>query len=167
MNPHRSSHGSRAGGFTLVEALVATTIASLVLAGTMVLFITFLRSYRDTTLLSDTSIEASTGLERMVIGVGANLGLREASAKTVVVSYPSNGWCIALTTNLYFQYSPATKSITDQKGKTIASGVSTSSLTYTTKGIVTNGCMISLTVLESGGGRTSSNVMTTYVQFRN
>ncbi|MCX7916405.1 MAG: prepilin-type N-terminal cleavage/methylation domain-containing protein, partial [Verrucomicrobiae bacterium] len=65
-------------GFTLAEILVAVALASVVVAGTTSLFITFLRSYNNTTLMRNTATQASMGLERMVYGVGTNGGLRAA-----------------------------------------------------------------------------------------
>ena len=162
INPRRSSNG-----FTLPEMLVAMAIGSFVIAGVMVLYVGFLRSYRDTTLLRNTSSRASLALERMVHGVSSNAGLIEAQASTVAVSYPSGGWRCAYT-NLFFQYAPASGLITNQSGKVICSGVSTSTFACTTDAFgVTNGCKISVTVSESSGGRSYNNVMTSFVQFRN
>jgi prepilin-type N-terminal cleavage/methylation domain-containing protein len=179
LNPRRSSNGFTpqcdTAGFSLPEMLVAMAIGSFVIAGVLVLYVGFLRSYRDTTLLRNTSSRASLALERMVHGVSSNAGLIEAQASTVAVSYPSGGWRCAYTNSfsvspnpLFFQYAPATQLITDQSGKTICSGVSTSSFACTTDAFgVTNGCKISVTIAESSGGRSYNNVMSSFVQFRN
>ncbi|MCS7048716.1 MAG: prepilin-type N-terminal cleavage/methylation domain-containing protein [Verrucomicrobiae bacterium] len=149
-------------GFTLAEMLVAVAIASVVVAGTTSLFITFLRSYNNTTLMRNTATQASMGLERMVYGVGTNGGLRAAEASKVSVSYPSGGWRIEYRTNTWFQYSPTTRRIFNQSGKTICTNVIASTLQY-----FTNSCAISVTVAESAGGRVHTNTMRSLVQFRN
>jgi len=171
-NPRRSSNGftpQRDAGFTLAEALVAMGIGVFVVAGMLQLYMGFLRAYRDTTSLRNTSSRASLALERMVHGIGGNAGLLEAPVSSVVVTYPSSGWLCAYTNNLSFQYTPTTKLITDQSGNTICSGVIASSLSCATNtvGGATNGCTISVTVSESSGGRSFTNVMNTFVQFRN
>jgi prepilin-type N-terminal cleavage/methylation domain-containing protein len=179
LNLRKSSNGFTpqrdTAGFTLPEMLVATAIGSFVIAGVLVLYVGFLRSYRDTTLLRNTSSRASLALERMVHGVGTNAGLIEASASTVAVSYSSGGWRCAYSNAfsaspnpLFFQYAPASGLITNEGGKTICSGVSTSTFACTTSALgVTNGCKISVTVAESSGGHSYNNVMTSFVQFRN
>lgn len=149
-------------GFTLAEMLVAIAIASVVVVGTTSLFITFLRSYNNTTLLRNTASRASMALERMVYGVGTNGGLRAAEASRVTVSYPSGGWRIEYRTNTWFQYSPSARRIFDQNGKTICTNVIASTLQY-----FTNSCAITVTVAESAGGRTYTNTMRSLVQFRN
>lgn len=155
-NARRSS-----GGFTLVEMAVAMGIGAVVIAGMLTMFITFLRSYNSTTLMRNTSSRASLALERMVYGVGTNAGLREASTNSVTVTYPSGGWKIAYT-NLFFQYTVSTSNITDQAGKTICTNVISSSLSNYVKG-----CRIWVTVSESAGGRSYTNTMTSFAQFRN
>ncbi len=149
-------------GFTLAEMLVAVGIGSVVIAGTMTLFVTYLRFYNSTSLMRNCASRASLALERMVYGVGANVGLRAAQSSTVSVTYPSGGWRIQYNTNLVFQYTVAAKTITDQANKIICSNVISSTLTYPT-----NSCTISLTVVEVGGGRIVTNTMASTVQFRN
>ena len=149
------------GGFTLAEMAVSMGIATVVIAGMLTLFISFLRSYNSTTLMRNTSSRASLALERMVYGIGTNAGLREASTNSVSVTYPSSGWKIAYT-NLFFQYTVNTSNITDQAGKTICTNVISSSLTNYVRG-----CRVWVTVTESAGGRSYTNSMTSFVQFRN
>jgi Tfp pilus assembly protein PilW len=179
LNPRRSSDGFTphrdTAGFTLAEALVASGIGSFVIAGMLILYLGFLRSYNDTTSLRNTSSHASMALERMVHGVGTNVGLFEASASTVTVTYPSGGWLCSYTNSfsapppyfMTFQWTPSTKLITDQSGQIICSGVITSSFTCTTNSGAINGCNMSVTVAESSGGRSYTNVMNSFLQFRN
>jgi len=179
LNLRRSSDGFTpqrdTAGFTLAEALVAMGIGVLVVAGMLQLYLGFLRAYRDTTSLRNTSSRASLALERMVHGVSTNVGLFEASASTVTVTYPSGGWRCSYTNSfsapppyfLYFQWTPSTQLITDQSGKTICSGVITSTFTCTTYAGTINGCNMSVTVSENSGGRSYTNVMNSFLQFRN
>jgi prepilin-type N-terminal cleavage/methylation domain-containing protein len=161
MKTLRTNTRRETDGFTLVEMMVSTAILTVVIAGTLTLFISFLRSYNATTLLRNTSARSSFALERMVYGVGTNMGLREATASDVSVTYPSGGWKIAYT-NLFFQYTTNTVKITDQSGKTICTNV-----IYSTVSNYTTGCRVWVTVAESAGGRTITNAMSSYVQFRN
>jgi type II secretory pathway pseudopilin PulG len=152
-------------GFTLVELSVSTAIAILVVAGTLSVFISFLRSYNNTTLMRNTSSRASLGLERMVYGIGTNDGLRETSADSVTTSYASGGWKLSYTNssaNLYFQYTTNTLSIKDQAGKNICTNVISSMMSN-----YTSGCRIWVTVSEKAGGRSYTNTVSTFVQFRN
>jgi len=166
MNTARTNGRRSSGGFTLAEMAVAMGIGTVVIAGMLTLFITFLRSYNSTTLMRNTSARASIALERMVYGVGTNAGLREAQTNDVVVTYPSGGWRIAYT-NLICQYTTNTQSIiwsnsTDHSSKTICANVISSFLTNYVKG-----CRIWVSVSESAGGRSYTNTMTSFAQFRN
>ncbi|MGD0016360.1 MAG: prepilin-type N-terminal cleavage/methylation domain-containing protein [Verrucomicrobiia bacterium] len=170
LSPRRSSNG-----FTLAETLVAATIGSFVIMGVMVLYVEFLWSYSDTTMLRNTSSRASLALERMVHGIGTNAGLLEAQVTGMTVS-TNNNWRIAYTNlfsaspnPLFFQYASASGLITNESGKIICSNVIASSLVFTTSAVggATNGCGISVTVSESSGKHISTNVMTTFIQFRN
>ena len=145
----------------MAEMAISMAIITIATIGAFNVFIQLIRSYNATTLLRNASVEASTGLDRMVFGVGTNPGLREAQATTVTITTTS-GWQIAYNTTLSFTYSTSKKSIVDQSGKNIATNVVTSTLTNQT-----GGCQISATVVESSSGRSFTNTMTTYVQFRN
>jgi len=156
---------SRAG-FTLVEMAMSMAIITIITIGLFDVFVFFLRSYNATTLMSTAAGRASSGVERMVYGVGTNIGLREAGSTTVSVTY-TNGWVLTYT-NLTdsarksFTYSADKQMITDWAGKLICTNVVSSTVTdYTT------GCQITLAVAETGGGRVITNSVTTFVDFRN
>ena len=150
-------------GFTIAEMAVSTAIVTFVILGVFNLFIAYLRSYNASTLMRISASRASFTLERMVYGVGTNSGLREAQQTAVIISNGAAGyWRISPTNNLYFQWSPTTKSITDQSGKTIGTNIIASTLSGNS-----DGCTISVSVAETGGGRIITNSMTTFVQYRN
>jgi len=175
MNTSRKNIRPSVRGFTLVELMVATVLGSLVVYGSLVLFVTFIRFYNTTTLMRNTASAASLALERMIIGVGTNAGLREATAATVIFSNTANGWLLTYNTNLFFRYVASTQNITNNSGKLICANVATSSVTFFTGGadgastniITTNACRISITVAQNAGGDTWTNTFITQVQFRN
>jgi prepilin-type N-terminal cleavage/methylation domain-containing protein len=152
-----------ASGFTLVEMLISVAVLTVVIVGTFNVFVQNLRSYNASTLMRTSATRASLALDRMVYGVGTNIGLREVPKASVTISNVSSTfWRLSFTNSAYFQWSSANKCITDQSGKSIGTNIVTSTL-----GTNGSGCTISLSVAESGGGRTITNTMTTFVQFRN
>ncbi|MGA2220447.1 MAG: prepilin-type N-terminal cleavage/methylation domain-containing protein [Verrucomicrobiia bacterium] len=166
------------GGFTLVEMAVSMAILTMVIVGAWNVFTLFQRSYNETTLMRTAAARASLALDRMVYGVSTNPGLREVQSSSIVITYPSGGWKIAYTniffdqSNLFLQYTTNLQCITwsnstSQSSKFICTNVIASTLNCTTKGFTTNGCAISVTVAEKGGGRIDTNTMTTFVEFRN
>lgn len=144
---------------------MSMAIITLVTIGVFNVFTSFLRSYNATTLMYTASGRASLGLERMVYG-GGNSGLREALSSTVALTnMSSTNWKLSYsnqTALLYFQYLASTKSVTDQSGKTICTNVISA-----TASNQNGGAKITLSVAESGGGRTVTNTVTTFVQYRN
>ena len=121
-----------------------------------------LKTYNETSLMSITAKQASMALDRMVIGVGTNAGLREAQASTVTATSTTTNWQLSYNTGLTFTYYTNTHAIVDQSGKCIVSNLVASTVTN-----MTNGCQISVSVAQSCGGRTLTNTMSTFVQFRN
>ncbi|HUJ72511.1 MAG TPA: prepilin-type N-terminal cleavage/methylation domain-containing protein [Verrucomicrobiae bacterium] len=164
--PVLSRRGS-AGGFTLVEMAVSFAILTLVTIGAFNVFCSFLRSYNASTLMRTSGGRATTGMDRMVYGVGTNIGLREAGAASVTVTYSNTDWTLTYT-NLtdsaakYFKYSDSKNEITDWAGKLICTNVILSTCTD-----LTTGCQITMSVAETSGGRTITNSVMTFVQFRN
>jgi prepilin-type N-terminal cleavage/methylation domain-containing protein len=157
-----------ASGFTLVEMLISVSILTIVIVGTFNVFVQTIRSYNATSLMSVASKRASLALDRMVVGVGTNYGLREAQAASVVVtSSGSTSWKVAYSNQsaaFYFKYSGGTTNmIVDQSGKVICTNVVSSTAATNALG----GCQISVTVAEKGGGRIMTNTMSTFVEFRN
>ena len=149
-------------GFTLVEIMVASTIFFIAIGGALAIFITFKHSWTATTLARMTSSEASIGLTRIIYGVGTNSGLRAADASTVAVTYPAGGWLISYDNTRSLQYDSGSGEIVDELGNVICEGLIDSQAVY-----MTNGCEIMVTVSSDGGGRVSTNQMTSFVQFRN
>ena len=159
LHTRRSSHG-----MTLAEMAISMAVVTIVTVGLFNVFVQVLRSYNTTTLMRTAAVRASSGLERMVFGVGTNTSLREAPASSVSVTYSNSvDWTFSYTNNLCFKYTSAKNSITDQSGKLICTNV----VSPTTISNLTNGCLITISVCESGGGRTVTNTMTTFVQYRN
>ncbi len=120
------------------------------------------QTYNETSLMSATAEQASFALDRMVIGVGTNSGLREAQASTVTTTSTSSNWVFSYDNGLSFTYSATNRTIVDQSGNYVVSNLVASTLTNTT-----NGVQISVSVAQSCGGRTLTNTMATFVEFRN
>lgn len=159
----RAIRGLRsAGGFTLVEMCISMGIVALVTVGMFNVFWQVLKTYNETSLMSITSKQASMALDRMIIGVGTNAGLREAQASTVTLTSTTTNWQLSYDTGLSFTYYTNTHAIVDQSGKCIVSNLVASTVTNTT-----SGCQISVSVAQSCGGRTLTNTMLTFVEFRN
>ena len=142
-------------------------ILTIVTIGAFNVFISFMRSYNASTLMRTSGGRASTGLDRMVFGVGTNIGLREAGAASVMVTYSNTDWTLTYT-NLTdsaaksFKYSDSKNEITDWNGKVICTNVISSTCTD-----LAVGCQITMSVAESGGGRVITNSVMTFVQYRN
>jgi type II secretory pathway component PulJ len=149
-------------GFTLVEMCISMGIVALVTVGMFNVFWQVLQTYNETSLMSITAKQASMALDRMVIGVGTNAGLREAQASTVTTTSTSTNWQFSYNTGLSFTYYTNTQTIVDQSGKCIVSNLVSSTVTN-----MTNGVQISVSVAQSCGGRTLTNTMSTFVEFRN
>ena len=150
------------GGFTLVEMSVSMAVLTLLGLAMWNVFWQVSQVYNKTSLMGVSSEQASFALDRMVIGMGTNNGLREATAKTVTATSTSTNWQLSYTNGLSFTYSANRGSIVDQSGNTVVSNLLTSTMTY-----LTNGVQISVSVTQTCGGVTVTNTMATFVQFRN
>jgi Tfp pilus assembly protein PilW len=150
------------GGFTLVEMCISMGILTLLTVAMFNVFWQVCKTYNETSLMSVTAKQSSMGLERMVYGVGTNDGLREAQASTVTTTSTSSNWVLSYNTSLSFTYTTNTHAIVDQSGKCIVSNLVSSTLTN-----MTNGVQVSVSVAQSCGGRSLTNTMATFVQFRN
>ena len=162
MNVRNKTARGSAGGFTLVEMCMSMAIVTLLTVGIFNVFYQVLQTYNETSLMSATAVQASFALDRMVIGVGTNAGLREAQASTVTTTSTSTNWQFSYDNGLSFTYSATNKTIVDQSGDLVVSNLVASTLTNTT-----NGVQISVSVAQSCGGRTLTNTMSTFVEFRN
>jgi len=149
-------------GFTLVEMSVSMAILTLLGLAMWNVFWQVSQVYNKTSLMSLSSEQASFALDRMVIGMGTNYGLREAEASTVIATSTITNWQLSYTNGLSFTYSANTGSIVDQSGNPVVSNLLTSTMTY-----LTNGVQISVSVTQTCGGVTVTNTMATFVQFRN
>ena len=143
-------------------------IITIVTIGAFNVFVSFMRSYNASTLMRTSGGRASTGMDRMVYGIGTNIGLREAGAASVTVTYSNTtDWTLTYT-NLtdsapkFFRYLTTNKKITDWAGRLICTNVVSSTCTD-----LTTGCQITMSVAESAGGRVITNSVMTFVQFRN
>ncbi|HTS19419.1 MAG TPA: prepilin-type N-terminal cleavage/methylation domain-containing protein [Verrucomicrobiae bacterium] len=151
-----------ARGFTLIEMSISMGIVAILTIAMFDVFCQVCKFYNETTLMSATAKQASLGLDRMVIGIGTNAGLREAQQSTVTTSSTSSNWVLSYDGSLSFTYSTNKHTIVDQSGKCIVTNLVASTIAN-----LTNGVQISLSVAQSCGGKTVTNTMATFVQFRN
>ncbi|MFC1461096.1 type II secretion system protein J, partial [Verrucomicrobiota bacterium] len=66
-------------GFTLVEVMIAVSLFTLVMGGTISVFLMCQRVWHSTSLKIQTTHDANMAMARMVYGLGTNSGLRSAS----------------------------------------------------------------------------------------
>ncbi|MDO9542560.1 MAG: prepilin-type N-terminal cleavage/methylation domain-containing protein [Kiritimatiellia bacterium] len=78
-------------GFTMLELMIAVGLFSLVIAGSLGVYIMCQRMWRATLLSMDTSRMASLAIQRMVYGVGTNGGLRAAASISVDTNWHNSG----------------------------------------------------------------------------
>ncbi len=75
--------GKSRNGFTLVEIMIAVGIFSLVIAGTISVFIMCQKMWHSCSLEMQTTQDGSLAMAKMVYGIGTNCGLRTAASITV------------------------------------------------------------------------------------
>jgi hypothetical protein len=136
--------------------MVTMVILTFLMAGAVSLYILHRHTYSITSLAINTSTEASHALQRIVY----NKGLRKASQ--VDVTTVGRFWRLTYNSNLWYEFRPANGAITDQDGDLLCTNVTASTATLTN-----GGCVISVTVEDSLGGRTTATTMDSFVQFRN
>src|SRR5450759_3671085 len=90
MNKHEQSGKMSTRAFTLLELMIAVGLFSLVMAGSLGVYIMCQRLWRATSLNMDTSNLASLAIQRIVYGVGTNSGLRAATASIWVDTNKQN-----------------------------------------------------------------------------
>jgi prepilin-type N-terminal cleavage/methylation domain-containing protein len=149
-------------GFTLAEVMISMFILLLVMAAAMALYLVYQNSWVTASLARTSSHRSSLAMERIVYGVGGNGGLREAQQNSVSVTYPAGGWRVDYNGNRFLRYTAGTQQITDESGNVLGRNILNSSLSY-----VTNGCEIMVQVRETGGRRSATNRVQSFVQFRN
>lgn len=78
-------------GFTLVEVMIAVGLFSLVVGGTISVFIMCQQIWHSTSLKMQTTQDGSMAIARMIYGLGTNSGLR-AAASVDINTYLSGYW---------------------------------------------------------------------------
>lgn len=78
-----SRFGKIGNGFTLLEMMIVVGIFSLVIAGTINVYIMCQKIWHSTSLKMQTVQDGSLAMARMVYGIGTNCGLRAAAGITV------------------------------------------------------------------------------------
>ncbi len=160
------------GGFTVTEILIATSIMTLVIAGSLSVFLAANRSWYDGDIQMRCAREADMVLQKMTYGAVGTNGLRSAVYTNVSVLITNSLWTVTYKTpdggQYRFAYDPANRIIQyydlvlSNAAVTIGANITTSSIS-----IVTNGLNIMVQVALNEGRFRATNVMTTYVRYRN
>ena len=168
MNLRDQRRQTRAGGFTLVEMLVALTLSVLVLAGAWSVFLTCLRWWSSSDLFMRVSDANNQVVERLVYGSEGQGGLREADSVTVVTG--TNGWTLTYhdtrsATNQSYQYNRAQGTLVHSPGgKVIGSNLTFASATTN---VTLTGVSLRVDLSQTERNSCYSNSLSTFVQFRN
>ena len=123
---------------------------TIVIVDTFNVFVQTIRSYNATSLMRNAAIRTSMGLDRMVVGVGTNYGLREAEASSIVMTSNSTSLRLQSTSNkasVIFRLFVGHQLHCGSIAQTICTNVIAS--TITTPTMVCG----AISVAESGGGR--------------
>ena len=150
-------------GFTLVELMIASSVSTALVTGTVMIFFVLQQSWFTTAVAIDTVRDASSALERLVYGASGNPGLRATTSADAFLTYPAGGnWRLNTSPTDFVAYDAVAGSITNQDGYVFCENMSTSTAT-----MGPNGCTIMVGVQGRGGRQNLTTTMRTQVQFRN
>ena len=157
----------RKAGFTLVEVMVASTIALVILTAALgVLWMSLTQWYR-MDLFMRAADDNTQVLQRMVYGSDGKGGLREADGATIVSD--TNGWTLTYVdadsrTNAY-RYNRGPRTIVYvQRSLVLCSNVV---LASATTNALNDGVTLRVVLRATEGRYSASNDMSTFVQLRN
>jgi len=103
-NNEPGTPGNGSVAFTLIELMIAVGVFSLVIAGSLGVYVMCQKFWQATTLDMQTSQMANMALSKMIFGVGTNAGIREASS-VALYCYPST---VANSAYLHSHLNPTT-----------------------------------------------------------
>ncbi|MFT5121505.1 MAG: prepilin-type N-terminal cleavage/methylation domain-containing protein [Kiritimatiellia bacterium] len=151
-----------ARGFSLLELLIASTLALIV--GSILVSSLFMNmsAQRITQGYNQNTRSANDALQRIVYGFGGNRGLREAAEVTVVNSSP--GWRITFEDGSYITYLPGVGRIENQAGIVYVKNVRDS---YVRQNLNTVGITIGITVESKNLKRSLLQTVETSIVYRN
>lgn len=152
------------GGFTLAELMMASAVLTVVSLAAVSLFVLLQGMFFTTTLNMRAASRVNMALNKIVYGAGTtNAGIRGAAVGRVSVTNSPGDWVlVAEDIGFTVQYDSTAGRIANANGYVYCENVATS-----TVNLAGGGCEIAITVEETGGGRTVSNEMSTFVMFRN
>lgn len=93
-------------GFTLLELMIAVGLFSLVIAGSLGVYIMCQKFWQATSLDMQTSQMAGMALSKMIFGVGTNAGIREAASVTVYGYAVTGDHAVNNTAYAHCHYTP-------------------------------------------------------------
>jgi len=158
-------------GFTAMEMMLASGIFALVMAGTFSVVFVSNRSWFSADIQVRCMREADMVLQRMVYGAHGTNGLRSAISTNVSVSISNTQWSVTYSTpdgaGYNYTYIPSGQIITHSDLSlsnvlTVGENIESSVLNP-----VTNGLSITIQVALKDGRFAATNVLTTFVRYRN
>lgn len=167
-------HHNLGAGFTLVEVFIAMGIFSLIVIGTLTVYLMCQRIWRSSSVSTQATLDSNLAIARLVYGPGRNNGLRSASQNQLQITEDSSGsWTLVYSNRpdgvLKFSYDSEAGNIlfgpdTAQTSnmELVCNNVVFSSVAQTNEGIA-----ISLSIARADGRFTATNHASTFVKLRN
>lgn len=154
---------SRRLGFTLVEIIVASSIMVLVTAGVMSFYLLLRKTWTKTVATMNVSMSAGRAVDKFVYGRGNDPhGLRAATGSSVWVWSNGTNWMINYNSNRWVFYDATAQTISSDANGVLCSGVIASTCTVSALG-----AGISFTIADGVGAYRATNLVQTYVEYRN
>jgi hypothetical protein len=163
-------------GYTLVEVMLATGSFSLVMAGSLGVYMACYRSWNAMNVSMQAARQSSLVFQRMVYGPYGSNGLRSAISTNVVAVSDSNKWSVTYSaagggryqfayvkTNATVVYTDLTCGTTNAPSKVIGAGIVASSITSQTA----TGLSVSVSAVAANWQGRATNVLTSYIHYRN
>lgn len=163
-------------GYTLVEVMLATGIGSLVLAGSVGVYLACYRSWYAADAAMEAAHQANLVVQRMVYGPFGSNGLRSAIATNVVTTTGSNGWTVTYCApdggRYQFAYAGSrqqvtctdlTHGITNAPTRRVGTRIVASSITP----MASTGLSVTVTAAVACRPGVATNVLTSYIHYRN
>ena len=154
-------------GFTLVEVVISSAVAVVVLVVALSVFISCFKSWHGIELRMDADRDVNMAMSHMVYGMGSQYGLRAASVVTLTSVF--NGWTLSYTTGgsapqtNSFTYSTTSSNLVFNPGSQIAG----KNLSYAQALVGTDSVVVTLRVDRVDGTLQVRRELGTEISWRN
>ena len=158
-------------GFTLTEIMVATAIMGIIMAGTLSFFVFTQESLKRNTVEMRSAHQTSMILERLVYGAEAFHGLRGAIATNVVSSGTAQNWTMTYSTpggqTNTISYNGSQQEMNIIGADDVSPTLIGENVIGASVSPISGGIMFEVMSVITEGQFTSSNLMSSAVNFRN